>query len=358
VRCNVAAAVGALVGGGVGRRRRRALTSGLSDRRESDLDAQRAADDDSVVLGGEGGELVLLGAELDEAEALGAAVGLAHDVRLDGVQAVEDGKQASIVDREWQVGDEQRRVGLDTRPLLTRLTRLTWLARLTRGAVGRCATDRARAAEASTTTAFTVLVLRRLLLLAALLLLTHGARATETSATRTTARRGLELSLTTSGNGGIAGGRRGGRTRRAGLAGGRSSGGRRAGRGGGRVGARLAHLGDLEVDLATVDLLLVEGVDHTLRLGERRHLDEAVAERARTARDDVGAHDRAVLAELGGELVLRGLERQVADEELGDVGGRGRGRGRSRRGILRSHGECGWTGRRTGGGREGGRACV
>jgi len=75
--------------------------------------------------------------------------------------------------------------------------------------------------------------------------------------------------------------------------------------------------GQLDVDHSIVDLLLIKELDGILGIGGGLEIDKAVAERARSAGDDVGFLDRTG----GTEVLLEGfgprLERQISNKYSG-----------------------------------------
>jgi hypothetical protein len=79
-------------------------------------------------------------------------------------------------------------------------------------------------------------------------------------------------------------------------------------------------MSNLYVDDAAIDLLLVEELDGVLGIGEGLEVDEAVAERAGAAGDDVSALDRSGGAEVLTERFGLGLEGQVSNEHFGRHG--------------------------------------
>jgi hypothetical protein len=94
-------------------------------------------------------------------------------------------------------------------------------------------------------------------------------------------------------------------------------------------GSILTVLGNLNVDFATVKLLLVHESNGLVSLSLSGELHEAIAQRARATSDNVGREDIASGREGLLELTLAGLEGQIADEHLeggggGDCGSRSR----------------------------------
>lgn len=84
------------------------------------------------------------------------------------------------------------------------------------------------------------------------------------------------------------------------------------------VGGRLlADAGDLYVDDAAIDLLLVEELDGVLGIGSGLEVDEPVAERSRAAGDDVGVLDGPGGAEVLAERLRLCLEREISNKHLG-----------------------------------------
>jgi hypothetical protein len=74
---------------------------------------------------------------------------------------------------------------------------------------------------------------------------------------------------------------------------------------------------NLDVDDATIDLLLVEKLDGVLGIGGGLEIDETIAERARAAGDDVGLRYGTGGAEVLTERFGLGLEGQIANEHFG-----------------------------------------
>jgi len=234
---------------------------------ECDADGQLASLELLAVDGGEGLLLGVLVFELDETVALGAAVGALDDGGLLDVELVvgEDLGERGVVHREGQVRDEEH--GLGRRAVLLGWSVLAWL---------------------------TLLALLLALTLLAIVVGAFGA-TTATATARSTA--SSSASATGSASATTA-------CTVAAF---------------GVVGLGLVTwLCELDVDLTSVQFLLVHGLDGALGVLDGCHLDETVAERASlVVANDVGTDNLAAGAlELRLQVGVLGLERQVADKDL------------------------------------------
>jgi hypothetical protein len=82
-------------------------------------------------------------------------------------------------------------------------------------------------------------------------------------------------------------------------------------------GLLLAGTGDLDVDLTTIDELLVEEIHGLLGLLLRLHLNEPVSKGAGSAGNDASGSYFSGLLEGRGEVAFIGLERQISNEYFG-----------------------------------------
>lgn len=242
---------------------------------QGDLDDELAALNLLLLDGGESLLLIVGVLELDEAEALGAAVALGHNVSSRGVEASEDLLETLVVDSEGQVGDEEGGSRLGARASGGSLS-----ARRARGAlsVGSTASSSGGTAGGGTTAGTT----------------TAATEATAATGNEATVGVALSGSSAASSGGSTASG---GTTTAEEAAASATSTSTGAGTAtpaaettlttsGGRD--ILAVLSDLDVDLATVELLLVLKGNSLVGLSLSGELNEAVAQRAGAAGDNVG----------------------------------------------------------------------
>jgi len=220
--------------------------------------------------------LVRFGVEFNEAVATRAVIARAHDVSTLRLEALEDGEERIVVDGERQVGDKESRVGDHLRALLTRGTGRT---RFLLGRGSRTSTGN-RAARGRT--------FRRLL----------GDTAARTAGLYVVPflGGGLTLSLTLT--------LRARFTRRTRFP----------------RGALLGFLGNLNLDRALEQGGVVELGHRGAGLSGRRELNEAIPEGTTTARDNARAFHGANLTKKVEEILIRGAEGEITDEDLGGHG--------------------------------------
>jgi hypothetical protein len=291
------------------------------------LDDELAALDLLLLNSGESLLLIVSVLELDKAEALRAAVALGNNVGSRGVEALEDLLQTLVINSEGQVGYEEggSRLGAGNSGG-RRLSALN-----ARGARSTASSSGSSTASSGTTTS------------------TATATAEATTATRVESTGSSAVGNSVSGSA-TSSSASGGTTAPEEAAAGSTASSSSAASAAttpttealtaSRSGGILAVLCDFNVDLATVELLLVHQSDRLVGLSLGGKLHEAVAKRTGATSDNVGRENIASARESLLELALTGLEGQVADENLESGCGRassGSGGGSGRSGSRSSH---------------------
>lgn len=235
---------------------------------KGNLDNELAVLDLLLVNSGEGLVLVVGVLELDEAEALGAAVTLGHNVSRGRVEALENLVQTLVVNGEGQVGNKEgggRLSAGSSRGGLSAGSARGAGSVLTSSSGGTASSSAATATAATETTATT-----RGKVASSSTFTSGGTASSGSTTSSSSATTATKEATAASTSGGI---------------GASSTTTATAGSGSGSI---LAVLSNLNVDFATVELLLVHQSHGLVSLSLSGELHKAIAQRARATSDNVG----------------------------------------------------------------------